>query len=505
MVTAGGRDTRLDHFYQPTGYAFAWTLGGKATDQARALIETFQGAEARGLNAEDYDGSLWDGRLAHLPAASDSDLARFDLALTVSALRYVSDLHFGRANPGLFHNLSDPKEEFADLPAFLRQRLVNTTDVKAALEGLEPPYPGYRRTKQALQNYLAMAHEGSLPLLRITAKTVETGAAYEGAAPLAAILRRLGDLTELPGNLTGYNGPLVDAVKRFQARHGLDPDGRLGKATLAQLNTPLSRHILQLKLSMERWRWVPHSFPRPPIVVNIPEFRLRALDSAHQTDLEMKVVVGSAYGDHKTPVFAANMTYLIFRPYWDVPVSIAKKELALKLEKDRTYLAKNKYEVVNADSQVVSEGTVDDATLAEIRTGKLRVRQVPGPENALGLIKFLLPNEHDVYLHDTPATELFSKTRRDFSHGCIRLEKPEDLAAWVLRDKPEWTPERIHDAMNGDETLRVDLGAPIPVLIVYTTAVVMASGEVRFFDDIYKQDAQLELALAGGHRMDTRR
>lgn len=487
---------RIQGFYEPVNYAFAWTRGGVVTDQARMLIEAFQGAEQKGLNPEDYDGSGWDGRLAQLQPASEPALADFDLALTVSAMRYVSDLHFGKANPGLFHDLAGSAEELSDMAAFVRQRLADGTDVKAALAGLEPPYPGYRRTQQALQHYLAMEREGALPVLPVTAKPAEPGAPYPAVALLAAILHRLDDLPDMPPDSAVYDGPLVDAVKRFQMRHGLDPDGRLGKSTVAQLNTPLSRRILQLRLTMERWRWVPHSFPRPPIVVNIPEFRLRALNAAYETDLDMRVVVGSAYGGHKTPVFAAGMTYLIFRPYWDVPADIARSEMAPKLEKDRTYLAKNKFEVVTAQGKIVGGGAVDDATLAQIRSGKVRVRQAPGPDNALGLVKFLFPNPHDVYLHSTPATELFSKTRRDFSHGCIRVEKPEDLAVWVLRGKPEWTRQRIHNAMNGDETIRVTLDAPIPVLIVYATAVVSESGEVRFFDDIYKQDVQLEKLLA---------
>ncbi len=503
LVTATGQpnpedDERIRKFYEPTAYAPAWTRAGVVTEQAKALIDALSRANDKGLNAGDYDGSDWDGRLSQLDPAkapSEPTLAEFDLALTASAMRYVSDLHFGRANPGLFHAASGTGEELTDLPAFLRQRLVDAADVKTALDSVEPPYPGYRRTRQALQHYIALAQQGALPTLTATVKPVEPGAPYSDAAQLGAILRRLGDLPADAPEPAKYDGALVGAVKQFQLRHGLDPDGRIGKTTFAQLNTPLSRRILQLQLSMERWRWVPHSFPRPPIVVNIPEFRLRALNAASQTDLEMKVVVGSAYGGHETPVFSADMKYVVFRPYWDVPFSIARSEIAPKLAKDHAYLQKNRYELVDAHEKVV-DTPVNDAAIAQLRSGILRVRQVPGPENALGLVKFLFPNEHNVYLHSTPATELFSKTRRDFSHGCIRVEKPADLAAWVLQDKPEWTPEHIQDAMNGAETLQVTLDKPIPVLIVYATAVVLGSGEVRFFDDIYKQDARLELALA---------
>jgi murein L,D-transpeptidase YcbB/YkuD len=503
LVTATGHtdtpeyDERIRKFYEP-GYTLAWTRGGAATDQAKALIDALRRADDKGLNADDYEGTQLDGRLSQLdPARNPPEpmLAEFDLTLTAAAMRFVSDLHFGRANPGLFHAAGGANEELADLPAFLRQRLVDAADVKTVLDSLEPPYPGYRRTRQALQNYIALARQGTLPTLNATLKPVEPDGTYSDATPLAAILRRLGDFPADAPDPVNFDGALVDAVRQFQRRHGLDPNGRIGKTTLAELNTPLTRRILQLRLSMERWRWVPHSFPRPPVVVNIPEFRLRALNAAWQTDLEMKVVVGSAYGGHKTPVFSADMKYVVFRPYWDVPFSIARAEIAPKLAKDHSYLEKNRYELVDAQGRIAI-APVNDAAVAQIRSGALRVRQTPGPENALGLVKFLFPNEYNVYLHSTPAQELFSKTRRDFSHGCIRVEKPEDLAVWVLQNKPEWTPARIHAAMNGAETLQVTLDTPIPVLIVYATAVVLESGEVRFFDDIYQQDAQLEQALA---------
>ena len=229
--------------------------------------------------------------------------------------------------------------------------------------------------------------------------------------------------------------------------------------------------------------------------MNIPEFELRALNSAYQTELEMKVVVGQAYR-HETPVFAAKMSKVIFRPYWNVPLSIQRTELVPKVEKDSSYLVANHYEVIMPGTQVVTRNTLDATTLAQLRSGKLRIRQRPGPQNALGLIMFRFPNTYNVYLHGTPVTELFSKFRRDFSHGCIRVENPQQLAAWVLRDQSQWTTERIVETMNGPKTIQVTLDRPIPVLIVYATGVVLESGEVRFFEDIYGQDAELETVLA---------
>ncbi len=496
--------TQARRFYEP-GYIFGWTYDGQLTGQAAAVIHALATADTKGLNSADYDGPRWVGRVASLSHTdrppSEYELAEFDLALTVSVMRYVSDLHFGRANPGIFHSEFDAEHEGFDLPSFLQQRLLHSADVKAALEEMEPLFEGYRQTEQALQRYIVLAHDDHGGLLPLTKKPIDPGGQYPAITQLAGLLRRLGDLPEsaqLTPESTAYVGTLVDAVKRFQVRHGLDPDGRLGTGTLTELNTPLTDRIRQLQLTLERWRWVPHNFSRPPIVVNIPEFELRALDASYRTEIEMKVVVGKAY-HHQTPVFAANMKQVIFRPYWNVPVSIQRAELVPKLDRDSSYLMKNRYEVVTPQGKVVTNGIVDAPTLAQLRSGNLRIRQTPGPENALGLVAFMFPNEYDVYLHGTPAMELFAKSRRDFSHGCIRAEKPQELAAWVLRNQREWTPSKISEAMNGAKTIYLSLDKPIPVLIVYATAVVLANGEVRFFEDIYHEDAELAALLAKGY------
>jgi len=233
--------------------------------------------------------------------------------------------------------------------------------------------------------------------------------------------------------------------------------------------------------------------------VNLPEFRLRAYDKNFNIGVTMKVVVGKAYGGHYTPVFSDNMEYVVFRPYWEVPYSITKAEMIPHIVRDPDYLEKKGFEVVDRKQDVVSSGPVTPELLGQLRAGTLFVRQKPGPKNALGLVKFLFPNSYDVYMHDTPATEFFAKSRRDFSHGCIRLERPADLAAWVLRDNPGWTPERIRAAMNGDTTQQVNLAHPIPVLIVYATVIVLEDGAVRFYDDIYGHDASLEKVLEKGY------
>ena len=202
----------------------------------------------------------------------------------------------------------------------------------------------------------------------------------------------------------------------------------------------------------------------------------------------MNVVVGKAY-DHDTPVFSDNMKYVVFRPYWSVPYSIAKAEFLPRIARDPDYLAKKGFEVVNSRQEVVTSGTVTSDTLAQLRAGKLFIRQLPGPNNSLGLVKFIFPNSYNVYMHDTPAQEFFAKSRRDFSHGCIRLSEPADLAVWVLRDNPGWDMDRVRAAMNGTANKQVNLAHPIPVLILYATVIVNEDGVVHFYDDIYGHDA----------------
>jgi murein L,D-transpeptidase YcbB/YkuD len=425
------------------------------------------------------------------------DIVTFDLALTVSSMRYISAVRMGRVDPKVFcFGLSsdDRKCDLADIET----RLLRSADVLAFVDRLEPPFPGYRRTIQALQHYLALDNVEDREPLPSIAKTIEPGDVYPGVARLERLLRFLGDLDAgSPSNSTIYQGTLVDAVRHFQARHGLDPDGRIGKATFQQLNTPLKYRVRQIELTLERWRWVPTSFSRPPIVVNIPEFRLHALNDRYETELEMKVVVGKSYR-HQTPVFMDEMTHVIFRPYWNVPLSIQRAELVPKISKDSSYLVANDYEVMDGRGNVLA-GEVTPEMLAQIRSGKLTIRQKPGPMNALGLIKFVFPNEYNVYLHGTPVTALFSQSRRDFSHGCIRVEKPEELAAWVLRGMAEWTPQRIRDAEHGVKTLQVNLMRPIPVLIVYGTEVVSENRKISFFDDIYGHDKSLDEVLKHGY------
>jgi L,D-transpeptidase YcbB len=487
---------QVRQFYGPA-FALAWSNDSGPTPQARALIESFQRAEEKGLEPKDYDASRWTDRLARFSSRapfSSEELARFDLALTVSGLRYVSHLHHGRIKPAEFQ--SGLKVAPFDAAGFLKRQVVGAADVSSALVQAEPAWPGYRRALKALQDYLVMARGGEGDPIPRGDQDVYPDSSYAGVMQIAAKLRRTGDLpaeTQIARPQI-YEEPLVSAVKRFEGRNGIEVDGILGPDTYKELDTPLAHRAVQLKLALERWRWLPPELGPRFIAVNIPEFRLRAFED-HRMTFTMRAIVGDALG-HQTPMFANLMDTIVFRPYWNVPLSVQKSDLLPDLKKEAHYLPKHQMEVVNASGHVVTADLLTPAVLQQLDSGKLAIRQEPGSGNPLGLIKFVFPNTEGIYLHGTSDQNLFSSFRRDFSHGCIRLEDPAALAAWVLHNDPSWTPARINVAMLGKESFSVKIANPIPVLILYQTALVEENGDVHFFDDIYGQDAALEKALA---------
>lgn len=486
----------VQKFYAAGSYAPVWTQGGDISPQGLQLIQVFKDAWQKGLEPEDYDASRWDARRQNLRR---TDSAETEVALTVSAMRYISDLHTGRINPQRVNFQQAVDQKRYDLADFVRSRVLQTRDMAAALAVLEPPFPSYQRTEQALVRYVQLAREDDGAQLPVPSKAIEPGQPYAGLARLSRLLHLLGDL---PADANGdtapatYDSALAAAVKHFQRRHGLDEDGRLGTGTVKQLNVPLTQRVRQLQLTLERWRWAPSEFPSPPIIVNIPDFRLRALNPDNTVALNMRVVVGKAMRT-ETPVFSGEMSYIVFRPYWVVPPGIMRRSIIPSIQRNRNYIADNRYEVTTPNGKVVTSGPISDETLAQLKSGKLMVRQLPGPKNALGLVKLMFPNEHSVYLHSTPSTELFARSRRDFSSGCIRVENPAELSVWALRDNPGWTLERVQQAMqSGPDNVTVRLTRRTPVFMVYGTAIAYPDNEVHFYDDLYGHDARLEEALA---------
>ncbi len=489
--------------YEAIHYAPAWLSRGQPTPQALAVISALESSQKKGLNPEDYDASLWPARVAALQSTTENAgaVAHFDAALTVSSMRYLSNLRIGRLSPKPLPFVIDLNQEHFDLPQFLVQKVLTASSVAEVLSEAEPQYLGYKRTEIALQTYLSLASQDHSEPLPEPPKTLTMGDAYSGVTQLDQRLRLLGDLplsALARPNATVYDGPLIEAVEHFQARHGLKSDGKLTKDTVRQLNAPLSVRVAQLEDSLERWRWLPANYPLLPVAVNIPGFKLRVFSDDHTIAMRMNVVVGQALR-HQTPVFAKEMKYIIFRPYWNLPLDITQAEIVPKLKRNPHYLARKGFEVTDGNGRIATNGAVSPGTLARIKSGGLLVRQKPGPSNALGLVKFMFPNEFDVYLHSTPSPELFNRSRRDFSHGCIRVEKPAELAAWLLQDQPEWTLDKINAAMeSGPDNRQVNLSRPVPVVIVYLTAIVEEDGQVYFFDDIYGHDSTLNAALAKG-------
>jgi murein L,D-transpeptidase YcbB/YkuD len=365
-----------------------------------------------------------------------------------------------------------------------------------ALRQAEPRLPMYASLVQALARYRALADHPAwdAPLPALPARKLVAGQAYAGVALLAQRLEAVGDLPA-DARLTGnFDSPLVTALQAFQERHGLTPDGVLGQASLQQLNVTPRARARQIELAMERLRWTPSMQGPRMIAVNVPEFVLRAYEvegGQVAVRLTMKVVVGKALGT-RTPLLMEDMRFVEFSPFWNVPSSIARREIVPRLRRDAGYLEQQGLEFVTPSGEVVT--TLADSHLDAVLREGWRIRQRPGPQNALGGIKFAFPNNDNIYLHDTPARQLFARDRRDFSHGCVRVQSPVALAQFVLGDDGAWDEARIRAAMEAGVSRTVALKRPVPVLIAYST-VIAKSGRVFFYPDLYGHDRMLDQAL----------
>jgi murein L,D-transpeptidase YcbB/YkuD len=481
-----------------------WFDGATPSPSLETTLATVRAAGDHGLNPADYDAATLSQQWAAIARGSVSprERAYFDLGVSVACARMIKAVHAGRVDPETMNWGYDITPKQVDVAGTLR-RVSHGTALSAALDSLQPPFSHYLRARRMLAVYRTLAQAGepdAVPDLPKPRAKVEPGQSWVGVPPLAERLRILGDLPA--GTLESgstYGGPLVDAVKRFQMRHGLDSDGVIGPGTLRAINVPLARRVRQIELAMERMRWLPQLSDRPNVFVNVPLFRMWADDpSTGAEPLRMNVVVGQSL-NHKTPIFVERMEYVIFRPYWNPPRSIIVNEIVPKARKDPGYMAREALEIVasDAESAAALPPTPDNLTL--LAEGKLRVRQKPGPSNSLGLAKFIFPNDDNVYMHGTPAQALFSRVRRDFSHGCIRLEDPARFAEWVLRDQPDWSRTHIDEAMHEERPTRVNLKAPLTVVLFYDTVHVNSENVVFFVDDIYGHDRALEGALARGY------
>jgi L,D-transpeptidase YcbB len=475
------RQESARRLYEAVSFHPLWLRGEKPTSQAAEILRTLSEADRRGLSPEDYDAARLReaaARFDSAPPPAPGDAAAFDTALTVCVLRYVADAHLGRVPPRAVGFALEMEARQFDAVAFVSQ-LPAAEAPAQLLATLDPPFALFARLMTALAHWRDVAARTDFPQVPTLPK-LHPGESHAGVVPLREFLRAIGDLpgaTRVPKNARVYDPDLVKAVKRFQERQGLGADGVIGEATLSQLQIAPAGRVRQIELAMERLRWLPPPEDEAFVVVNLPEFQLRGYYRGNTSPaLQLRAVVGSASLRHETPVLHASMQYVVFRPYWDVPPSIAEKEILPDSKHDPAYFSKHHFEFHHG-----------------------RIRQRPGDDNALGLLKFVFPNPFHVYMHDTPTKRLFAKGRRDFSHGCIRVSDATALAEFVLRGQGKWDREGIETAMKSNRNnRRVSLERPVGVYLLYSTVVVDEDGTTHFFEDIYGHDARLDALLAKG-------
>ena len=491
-VTADAEGRRLwkltNEFYAAREFKPAWIEGAAPRAQMADLIKALWSADHEGLDPQLYNVSLLDQRRQEASKGfltakgfEPQEAGGLDVWLTYLYLQYSSDLADGLGDLSRADPAWQIRPEKFDARARLEAALKDN-NVADSLVELTPDNQQYRALRKALGDYRARAAGGGWPT--VPAIKLKPGARSTAVALVAKRLAASGDFDgSVPdGGAMAYTGELVEAVKRFQRRHGLADDGVIGPALVAQMNVPVEARLAQIQLNLERWRWLPRELGERYILVNIPEYRLEVWEDDN-VPLSMRTVVGKQ--DTPTPIFSDEMTHVVFSPYWNVPPDIVAGETLPSVMSDPGFLERQNMEVLDASGKPVDPSSID---LSE--PDKYRFRQRPGAENSLGFVKFMFPNQFNVYLHDTPADSLFARASRSYSHGCVRLEQPLALAQYVLADQPEWTKEKIEEAMHAGEERHVKLKKAIPVYLGYWTARVSADGILQFRPDIYGVDAR---------------
>ncbi|TWB18635.1 murein L,D-transpeptidase YcbB/YkuD [Nitrospirillum amazonense] len=519
--------TVLARFYRGRGLKPLWVEHGEANAAARAVLTVLGHADEDGLNPNDYAPASLPAQQGHLD--SPEAQAAFETNLTLGLVHYASDVSVGRIIP----TLADP-ELVIDRPPFDRAQFLgnvaSATDLGALLTGLAPHRPEYAALKAALAHYRQMKAAGGWPTIppapkapppppadpanpaapapkpEKTSDALKPGMIDPRVPALRARLVATGEAKPLPNPLPKgtnpelYDDALATAVKEFQRRQGQEPDGAIGKRTLVELNATVDQRINQIIVNMERWRWEREPADQPYLVVNLADYTL-SLMRGMDVQMTMRVVVGAPFT--RTPVFIGNMSYMELNPYWYVPTKIAKEEILPKQKKDHSYVVKNHYTLLSdwtSNAVPVDPSSINWATVTE-RNFHWRVRQDAGNDNSLGRIKFMFPNKFDIYLHDTPSKRLFERAVRSFSHGCIRVQDPPNLALAILAltDTPGWPEEKLRAEIGGDslkhQTIR--LKNRLPVHITYITTVTDPDGGIDFRTDVYGRDARVLAALNG--------
>lgn len=486
----------LPGYYQQRLYEAAWMdETGRPRPPVRELVSTILAMADEGLVPGHYHLAQIQALLKALAGRPSAAVAAdLDLLLTDAFLLLGSHLLNGRIDPETIDREWRVVRREGDPVRSLQEVVDGGRDVRAVLHGLLPQQAGYRDLRAALARYRGLAARGGWPPVPAGA-SLRFGDADSRVAALRLRLHSAGDLDDAAMHGVDFDETLLGAVLAFQQRHGLDPDGVVGPKTLAALNVTAEARVRQIELNLERWRWMPQDLGRRHVLVNTAAFLLDMVQD-DEAVLSMRVVVGRPY--RRTPDFSDSITYLVLNPYWEIPPSIAVRDILPQIRKDPGYLKKLGIRVFRgwgAEARALDPAAIDWQGL-KAGSFPYRLRQDPGPVNALGRIKFMFPNAHNVYLHDTPARELFLRETRSFSSGCIRLEKPMELAALLLAGTALDTVEALEEALPGRISHTVRLPAPVPVHLVYWTTWAERDGTVQFRSDIYGRDHLLALALA---------
>jgi len=495
ILSIGGVDIAagnlLAEVYERRNFAPNWT----ERDDIGELITAIKNMHSEGLDPADYHLREAEYVYRELGAGnlqSPHEQAALDVMLTDSLFRLGYHLRFGKVNPQNLDTHWNFKRELDGRdPAIRMQEAMDAPSLLKFLEELAPRGPIYRRLRATLADYRKLAEAGGWPTVP-EGPTLKPGAKDERVAIIAERLAVTGDITDAAAHTASsvYDEGLEAGVRAFQTRHGLDSDGVIGPATLRAMNVPVEARIEQLRLNMERARWVFDDITEHFIIVNIAGFKAYVVRDGNiewQTDVQ----VGKTY--HQTPVFRDEMKYVVFNPTWTVPYSIASKEMLPRIKNDPTYFETRDFDIKDRSGQLVSP---DNINWSELSRGNFPYTfvQRPGPRNALGRVKFIFPNEYAIYLHDTPSKSLFGRAERAFSHGCVRVKNPFDLAELLLGSKG-FDQEKIKETLDSLETKTVYLPEPLPVLLLYWTAEIGPEGDVHFYTDVYERDQRIVKAL----------
>ncbi|MEN8782400.1 MAG: L,D-transpeptidase family protein [Desulfobacterales bacterium] len=490
-------DKRLTEIYYGNELQPFWIEDGKPGPRAADILAVLEDAESQGLEPASY---FVDKIHQYWGSQDTAGLVRLDILLTLGMMRYVADQHEGRiepreVDPELFATARDVEVDWDAL----RKMAFEAPDMKAFLDQQAPPFLQYRELQKKLAEYRALAAKGGWTSIS-AGETLKPGMENPRVNMVRKRLAVTGDLAPENMDSAVFDTALEEAVKRFQKRHNLTPDGAVGKQTLAAMNVPVETRIDQIVLNMERYRWLKRTIMGDRLVaVNIAGFEAVA-GKAGKFDVTMPVIVGKTY--HETPVFSDTIKYVVFNPYWNLTPSIARNETLPKLKKDSHYLKKHNMRIFKGwgpDAPELDATKIDWSKVSKKDMNRYRVRQDPGPDNALGTLKLVFPNKYNVYLHDTPAHGLFKKEQRAFSHGCIRMDRPAEMAAWVLGGEEKgWSLARVNEIIASRKRQVAVLDQPVPVYILYRTAFVNPEDHtLYFYEDIYGRDKLLAKALFG--------